>query len=133
MERRHALLVAMAAAAGLGAAGAAALVAADDDRGTATAVTVTLAQTTTQIATQEPEPATTEEPGVPVPPLVGERLDDATAALDAAGLLREVDGGGLFGVLDDTAWFVCATTPEAGGRVEEASVVIVHVDRACEG
>ncbi len=134
MERRHALLVAMAAAAGLGAAGAAALVAADDDRGTARAVTVTLAQTTTQIATQEPEPATD-----------GRRARRAGAAPRgrASGRRdrgarrrrppREVDGGGLFGVLDDTAWFVCATTPEAGGRVEEASVVIVHVDRACEG
>ena len=51
--------------------------------------------------------------------------------LDAAGLFREVDGGGLFGVLDDTAWFVCATTPDAGQPVEEASVVVVHVDRDC--
>ena len=140
MERRHLLLVAMAVAAGLGAAGAAAIVAADDDRNAAGAVTVTLAQTTTQVATQEApepdpatEPATTEETGVEVPPLVGRRLDDATAMLDEADLVREVDGGGLFGVLDDTAWFVCATTPDAGERVEEASVVVVHVDRSCEG
>ena len=118
MERRHLLLVAMAAAAGLGAAGAAAIVAADDDRNAAGAVTVTLAQTTTQIATQEApepdpatEPVTTEETGVEVPPLAGQRLDDATAMLDEANLVREVDGGGLFGVLDDTAWFVRATMP----------------------
>jgi hypothetical protein len=140
MERRHLLLVAMAAAAGLGAAGAAAIVAADDDRIAASAVTVTLAQTTTQVATQETpepdpatEPVTTEEAGVEVPLLVGMRLDDATLVLDDARLVRDVDGGGLFGVLDDTAWFVCATTPAAGERVEEESVVVVHVDRSCQG
>jgi hypothetical protein len=139
MERRHLLLVAMAAAAGLGAAGAAAIVAADDDRVAAGAVTVTLAQTTTQIATQEAppepvtEPATTEQTGVEVPPLLGLRLDEATTALDDAGLAREVDGGGLFGVLDDTQWFVCDTTPTAGVPVEEGSVVVVHVERDCLG
>ena len=140
MERRHLLLVAMAVAAGLGAAGAAAIVAADDDRNAAGAVTVTLAQTTTQIATQqEPEPdpatepATTQQTGAEVPSLVGRRLDDATAMLAEAGLLREVDGGGLFDVLDDTSWFVCATMPDVGEPVEKASVVVVHVDRACGG
>jgi PASTA domain len=138
MERRHLLLVSMAAAAGLGAAGAAAIVAADDDRATANAVTITLAQTTTQIATQEApppttatEPATTEQTGVDVPPLIGLRLDEATTALDEAGLAREVDGGGLFGVLDDTQWFVCDTSPTAGSAVDAGSVVVVYVDRDC--
>ncbi len=132
MERRHLLLVAMAVAAGLGAAGAAAIVAADDDRAAADAVTVTLAQTTTQIATVDATaPVTTEPSGVRVPPLAGLRLDGATALLDAAGLRRKVDGGGLFGVVDDTAWFVCATTPSAGTPVEGSSVVVVHVDRDC--
>jgi hypothetical protein len=132
MERRHLLLVTMAAAAGLGAAGAAAVVASDDGHGAARAVTVTLAQTTTQIAIQEaPPPVTTAETGVEVPPLAGRRLDDATAVLDDARLVREVDGGGLFGVLDDTAWFVCSTTPDAGERVEADTVVVVHVDRNC--
>lgn len=132
MERRHLLLVAMAAAAGLGAAGAAAIVASDDDRLAAGAVTVTLAQTTTQIATVDAiAPATTERSGAPVPRLVGLRLDAATARLDAAGLRREVDGGGLFGVLDESAWFVCATTPDASAPVAGSSVVVVHVDRDC--
>jgi hypothetical protein len=68
---------------------------------------------------------------VVVPSLVGMRLDDASAALANANLSREIDGGGLFGVLDDTAWMVCDTTPEAGTEVAPGEVVVVHVDRSC--
>jgi hypothetical protein len=59
------------------------------------------------------------------------RLDTASAALDDASLTRQVDGGGLLGVLDDTAWMVCATTPEAGTELVPGDVVVVHVDRSC--
>jgi hypothetical protein len=131
MERRHLLLAAMVAAAGLGTAGAAALVASDGEtRAAPTSVTVTLAQTATETTTQ---PATTVDSGVPVPvpALAGHRLDDASAVLQRAGLRREVDGGGVFGVLDDSAWTVCSTTPGAGDRVEPDAVVVVHVDRTC--
>jgi hypothetical protein len=68
---------------------------------------------------------------VVVPSLVGMRLDDASAALATANLAREIDGGGLFGVVDDTAWMVCDTTPEAGTEVAPGEVVVVHVDRSC--
>jgi hypothetical protein len=129
MERRHLLLAAMVAAAGLGTAGAAALVASDGEtRAAPTSVTVTLAQMATETTTQ---PATTADSGVPVPALAGHRLDDASAVLQRAGLRREVDGGGVFGVLDDAAWTVCSTTPGAGDRVEPDAVVVVHVDRTC--
>ena len=130
VERRHLLLVAMAAAAGLGAAAGAVLVA-DSDTQTAAAtsqVTVTVAQTTVRTATV---PATTEESGVLVPDLVGLALDEASAELGRSDLDREVDGGGLFGVLDESGWLVCSTTPEAGERVELPATVVVHVDRSC--
>lgn len=68
---------------------------------------------------------------VTVPSLVGLRLDEATAQLSDASLDRRIDGGGLFGVLDDTAWTVCATTPDAGTEVVPGDVVVVHVDRSC--
>jgi hypothetical protein len=68
---------------------------------------------------------------VTVPSLAGMRLDDATSALANAGLDRQIDGGGLFGVVDDTAWTVCATTPDAGTEVVPGDVVVVHVDRSC--
>jgi hypothetical protein len=68
---------------------------------------------------------------VTVPSLAGMRLDDATSALQEAGLDRQIDGGGVFGVLDDTAWTVCATTPDPGTEVVPGDVVVVHVDRAC--
>src|SRR3954470_11325435 len=125
MERRHLLLIAMAAAAGLGAAGAAVLVA---DSGSQPPGTITLAQTTVRTTTV---PATTQESGVPVPSLEGLALDEASAKLGEQGFDRDVDGGGLFGVLDESAWFVCSTTPAAGERVELPATVVVHVDRSC--
>jgi PASTA domain len=149
MERRHLLLAAMAAAAGLGAAGAAALVASDGPtRVAATAVTVTVARTETAVETTisvpttaaEPatttavQPATTADPAVVVvPPVAGLRLDEATAVLQAAHLQREVRGGGVFGVVDDTAWVVCKSKPRDGERVPADTVVSVQVKRSCPG
>lgn len=143
MERRHLLLTAMALAAGIGAAGAAVVVAGDEVRATTAAAPVTVTVSSDPATTEEAPPATAEEPpatstedteedpGLTVPTLVGLRLDVATAALDEALLVRDVDGGGLFGVLDDTAWTVCATTPEEGTPVVPGDVVTVHIDRSC--
>ena len=141
MERRHRLLAAMAVAAGIGAAGAAALVAGDDPGPVAAgAVTVTVARTETAIevaatsATEPaPPPATTEAAVTVVPQLTGVRLDEATALLREAHLQREVKGGGVFGVLDDSAWVVCKSKPREGEVVALDSVVSVQVKRSCKG
>jgi hypothetical protein len=133
MERRHRLLAAMAVAAGIGAAGAAALVAGDDaGRVAAGAVTVTVARTETAIEVAATS-ATTGAAVAVVPPLTGVRLDDATALLQEAHLRREVKGGGVFGVLDDSAWVVCKSKPREGEVVARDSVVSVQVKRSCPG
>src|SRR4051794_39087291 len=151
MPLRPLLLPAMALAAVLGATVAAVLVVGDETTthaaASAPAVTVTVdgaaaeAPATTAPATQDGglDPAAADGQGdqngqgdeLTLPSLVGMRLDEATSVLDQRGLHRQVDGGGLFGVLDDSGWTVCATTPEAGADVVPEDVVIVHVDRSC--
>jgi len=156
MPLRPLLLPAMAVAAVIGATGAAVLAAGDDTAthaaASAPAVTVTVDQPAAEApATTAPagqdgglDPTAGDQGdqnaqgdqgngdgGMTLPSLVGMRLDEATSWLDDAGLQREVDGGGLFGVLDDSGWTVCGTTPEAGADVVPEDVVIVHVDRSC--
>jgi len=153
------LVAALVVAAALGAALAGVLVARDDGaarlaaESAPAAVTVTVATTaaapTTAAATAEaattaepPPPTTTEEattvesiaepaPGARVPPLRGVRLPAARETLDAAGLGVRVDGGGLFGVVDESNWVVCDSEPAAGEPVDVLSEVVVHVERAC--
>ena len=151
MPLRPLLLPAMAIAAVLGATGAAVLVASDGTTTHAAASAPSVTVTVDGPAAEAPvttapdgqlDPAADDGQGggndggnqgddMTLPSLVGMRLDEATSVLDERGLHREVDGGGLFGVLDDSGWTVCATTPEAGADVVPDDVVIVHVDRSC--
>jgi hypothetical protein len=99
----------------------------------------TVTMTAAAITPTGSPPPTTTAGGAPTPPppetvvpqLGGLALDVASTALSQNSLRRHVDGGGLFGVLDDANWTVCATTPPAGARVPPNSVVTVHVDRSC--
>jgi hypothetical protein len=68
--------------------------------------------------------------GTAVPPLVGRRLDEALDRLQDAGLKGDVDGGGLFGVLDETHWQVVDQDPSQGARLHEGDTVRLHVERA---
>jgi hypothetical protein len=69
-------------------------------------------------------------PATRVPKLVGERLDVAQARLDNAGLEYETLGGGAFGVIVPSHWYVCAQRPGAGTRARKVELI---VDRACDG
>jgi PASTA domain len=68
--------------------------------------------------------------GTAVPSLVGQRLDDALDRLETAGLRGEVDGGGLFGVLDEGNWRVVDQDPSQGARLRQGDTVRLHVERA---
>ena len=68
--------------------------------------------------------------GTAVPALVGQRLDDALDRLEAAGLKGEVDGGGLFGVLEEGNWRVVDQDPSNGARLRQGDTVTLHVKRA---
>ena len=64
-----------------------------------------------------------------VPDLVGERLDTALDRITRAGFDADVEGGGLFGVIDESNWEVTSQDPEPGGFLEQGSTIHVRVDR----
>ena len=68
--------------------------------------------------------------GTAVPALVGERLDRALDRLESAGLKGDVQGGGLFGVLDESSWKVVDQDPSPGARLSQGDTVLLDIDRA---
>jgi beta-lactam-binding protein with PASTA domain len=68
--------------------------------------------------------------GTVVPDLVGTRLDEAVQQLADASLDVDVEGGGLFGVVDEANWEVVDQEPAAGERVEQGTVVTLGIQRA---
>jgi beta-lactam-binding protein with PASTA domain len=68
--------------------------------------------------------------GSAVPALVGQRLDVALDRLESAGLKGDVQGGGLFGILDESGWKVVHQDPSPGARLAQGDTVRLDVDRA---
>jgi PASTA domain len=68
--------------------------------------------------------------GTAVPALVGQRLDDALDRLETAGLKATVDGGGLFGVVDESNWVVSEQDPSPGARLHQGDTVTLRVNRS---
>jgi hypothetical protein len=68
--------------------------------------------------------------GTAVPALVGQRLDHALDRLESAGLKADVQGGGLFGVVDESGWKVVDQDPSPGARVSQDNTIRLDIDRA---
>jgi len=68
--------------------------------------------------------------GSAVPSLVGQRLDVALDRLQRAGLKGDVQGGGFFGVLDESSWKVVDQDPSPGARLSQGDTVRLDIDRA---
>jgi hypothetical protein len=68
--------------------------------------------------------------GSAVPALVGQPLDVALDRLQRAGLKGDVQGGGLFGVLDEGDWKVVDQDPSPGARLSQGDTVHLDIDRA---
>jgi hypothetical protein len=68
--------------------------------------------------------------GSAVPALVGQPLDVALDKLQSAGLKGDVQGGGLFGILDESDWRVVRQDPSPGARLGQGDTVRLDVDRA---
>jgi hypothetical protein len=64
-----------------------------------------------------------------VPDVRGERLDIAEARLDARGLQWEEIGGGAFGVVVRSHWYVDEQIPRPGTK---ATTVRLIVERDCD-
>ena len=68
--------------------------------------------------------------GSAVPALVGQPLDVALDRLQSAGLKGDVQGGGLFGILDEGDWKVVDQDPSPGARLGQGDTVRLDIDRA---
>jgi hypothetical protein len=66
-----------------------------------------------------------------MPDVTGKKLDVAKSAIKDAGFEDEVkvDGGGVFGVVDESNWEVCEQAPGPGKAVSDAARLTV--DRSC--
>jgi len=65
-----------------------------------------------------------------VPALVGQRLDVALDRLQRARFRADVQGGGLFGILEESNWEVVEQSPQPGTMLEQGSQVKLRVERA---
>jgi hypothetical protein len=67
-----------------------------------------------------------------MPDVTGKKVDVAKGAIKDAGFEDEVkvDGGGVFGVIDESNWEVCDQSPVAGEAVSDAPRLTV--DRSCD-
>ena len=65
-----------------------------------------------------------------VPAIVGQRLDVALDRLQRAKFTAEVEGGGLFGIVEEHNWEVVEQSPAPGTMLEQGSQVTLHVERA---
>jgi len=66
-----------------------------------------------------------------MPDVVGSPLDTAKSDIERAGYGSDLEvlGGGLFGIVDDSAWIVCEQLPAAGEAITKQPRLTV--DRSC--
>jgi hypothetical protein len=88
-------------------------------RSTATAIATGLALTATACGTTTPKSA---------PRVTGEPLNVAEDRLDGLGLRYRTVGGGTFGILVRSHWFVCSQAPEPPRVARE---VVLTVAKSC--
>ncbi len=69
--------------------------------------------------------------GIAMPDVIGGRVDRVHSYLDGLGIDHDTTGGGLLGILDDSAWQVCASSPPAGVTVTPDQTVRLFADRSC--
>jgi hypothetical protein len=65
-----------------------------------------------------------------VPPLVGQRLDVALDRLERSKFTADVEGGGLFGIVEAHNWEVVEQSPSPATMLEQGSQVTLRVQRA---
>ena len=65
-----------------------------------------------------------------VPSVVGQRLDVALDRLERSRFTVDVEGGGLFGIVEEHNWEVVEQSPPGGAMLEQGSQVKLRVERA---
>lgn len=97
----------------------------------AVAIIVGPSQDTTGSSDTAPPPPSAAAVTGTMPAIVGQKLDLATANLEALGVQSsdiKIDGGGTLGVVNRSAWTVCTQVPAPG---EPIANVQLGVDRTC--
>jgi hypothetical protein len=125
-ERRPSWLTAAIIGAGAFLAGVLLVAALGGAQGTTS--TTTQRVTVTAPAAGPTTPAAPEDL-VRVPGVEDEPLDEARDALEGAGLEVDVQGGGLFGVVDESNWRVTGQSPAEGAQARAGDTVTVDICR----
>jgi serine/threonine protein kinase len=68
---------------------------------------------------------------MPMPDVIGARVDWAQNYLDGLGIGHDTLGGGLLGILDESNWMVCASSPKLGATVAAGTKVKLFADHSC--
>jgi hypothetical protein len=66
-----------------------------------------------------------------VPDVIDGRLDLVHNYLDGLAISHDTSGGGLLGIIDNSAWEVCATAPPVGAAIPRDGHVQLYADRSC--
>lgn len=80
----------------------------------------------TAAPTAVPTAVPTAAPTLVPTDLIGARLDVAEAELDPLGISYVEIGGGTFGIIVESNWFVCQTKPAAGKPIIGSLQLIVN-------
>lgn len=95
----------------------------------------TTSTTTQRVTVTSPGPSASTPAPAPagattrVPDVEGQPLDAARSALEGAGLEVDVQGGGLFGVVDESNWRVVRQSPAKDTRAPDGDKVTVDICR----
>ena len=66
-----------------------------------------------------------------VPDVIDGQLDLVHDYLDGMAIRHDTSGGGLFGIIDNSAWEVCATSPPVGSPLPPDGKVQLYAKHSC--
>jgi Protein kinase domain len=66
-----------------------------------------------------------------VPDVIDGQLDLVHGYLDGVAIKHDTSGGGLFGIIDNSAWEVCATSPQVGSPLPPDGKVQLYAKQSC--
>jgi hypothetical protein len=66
-----------------------------------------------------------------VPDVIDGRLDWVHDYLDGLAINHDTTGGGILGILDNSAYEVCATSPPAGQPLDQGDFVQLYAQHSC--
>ncbi|HKR98488.1 MAG TPA: hypothetical protein VJU79_03135, partial [Candidatus Dormibacteraeota bacterium] len=68
---------------------------------------------------------------VPMPDVIGGRVDIVQDYLDGLDIGHDTQGGGILGILDETSYQVCSSSPHTGNTVIPDVKVQLYADHSC--